>query len=512
MIDGRNLWDLIVQRAEQTPDRRMLVDQGGRSMTFGAFRERSERVAAGLAALGVGEGMVVSWQLPTWITSVVLVGALRRLGAVQNPILPIYRDREVGFIVQQAAPRLLIVPSEWGGFNFQQMAERLTEGTGTQVLVCDGELPTGEVSSLPVEPGDDSHGGDGPVRWIFYTSGTTSDPKGAQHTDAAIQAAAIGMEQGLRLASDDRSALIFPFTHIGGITWMYAGLRLGFVNVLDQAFNPATTIPVMRREDVTQAGAGTYFHQTYLAAQQDLPEGEKLFPSVRAFPGGGAPKPPALHHAIKQQLGGAGIVAGYGLTEAPILTMGHVDDDDEALANTEGRATPGVELKLVTIDDKVAGIDEEGEVRAKGPQVTRGYLDSSLDAVAFDEEGYFRTGDLGRLDADGNLTITGRIKDVIIRKGENISAKEIEDLLFTHDKVAEVAVVGLKDPESGERACACVVTAGDEDITFDELVTHLTDAGLNKRKLPEQLEIIEALPRNPSGKIVKFELVNRFQD
>ncbi|HEX9766698.1 MAG TPA: AMP-binding protein, partial [Nitriliruptorales bacterium] len=136
MIDGRNLWDLIVQRAEQTPDRRMLVDQGRRSMTFGAFRERSERVAAGLAALGVGEGMVVSWQLPTWITSVVLVGALRRLGAVQNPILPIYRDREVGFIVQQAAPRLLIVPSEWGGFNFQQMAERLTEGTGTQVLVC----------------------------------------------------------------------------------------------------------------------------------------------------------------------------------------------------------------------------------------------------------------------------------------------------------------------------------------------------------------------------------------
>ncbi|MDX1512036.1 MAG: AMP-binding protein, partial [Nitriliruptorales bacterium] len=345
MIDGRNLWDLIVLRAEETPDRQMLVDQDGASITFGDYHNRAEKVAAGLAALGVGEGTVVSWQLPTWIESVVLVGALRRLGAIQNPILPIYRDREVGFIVQQAKPRMLIVPSEWGGFDFQDMAERLTEGTDTQVLVCDGELPTGDSATLPPGPDEDAHGGDGPIRWIFYTSGTTSDPKGAQHTDAAIRAAAIGMERGLHLASDDRSALIFPFTHIGGITWMYAGLRLGFVNILDQAFNPATTIPVMRRENVTQAGAGTYFHQTYLAAQQELPEGETLFPNVRAFPGGGAPKPPALHYAIKEQLGGAGIVAGYGLTEAPILTMGHVDDDDEALANTEGRATPGVELK-----------------------------------------------------------------------------------------------------------------------------------------------------------------------
>ena len=178
-----------------------------------------------------------------------------------------------------------------------------------------------------------------------------------------------------------------------------------------------------------------------------------------------------------------------------------------------GPLTPveGAQLRLVTLDGKEAGIGEEGEIRAKGPQVTVGYLDPSLDAAAFDEDGWFRTGDLGRFDEAGNLTITGRLKDVIIRKGENISAKEVEDLLFTHPQVADVAVVGLADDERGERVCAVVVTApGEADITFEEMGRHLLDAGLITRKLPEQLEVVDALPRNPSGKIVKFELRDRF--
>ena len=159
-------------------------------------------------------------------------------------------------------------------------------------------------------------------------------------------------------------------------------------------------------------------------------------------------------------LGGPGILSGYGLTEAPILTMSTASDGDEALAETEGKAMPGVELKLVTIEGKVCGIGEEGEVRAKAPQLMLGYLDESLHADAFDEDGYFRTGDLGVLDAEGNLKITGRLKDIIIRNGENISAKEVEDLLYTHPKVADVAVIGLPDPKTGERACAIVAPEG----------------------------------------------------
>jgi cyclohexanecarboxylate-CoA ligase len=511
VIEARNIWDLIVRRADETPDREMAVDESGRRLTFGEYRDRCERAAAGLAAIGVGDGTVVSWVQPTTLEAMVLFGALRRLGAVQNPILPIYREREVGFIVRQAASALLIVPSTWRGFDYEAMARSVTEGTGTRVLVSDRSLPEGDPVTLPPPPDDAMTAeGDVPVRFIYYTSGTTAEPKGARHGDRSLRAASIGMSERLGLAEDDRFALVFPFTHIAGGVYIYAAVAYGLTFVLDEAFDPATTIDLLRRERITQGGAGTFFHQTYLKAQQALPAGEKLFPEVRTFPGGGAPKPPSLHHELKAAFG-VGVVSGYGMTEAPILTMNHHDAGDEVLATTEGPAVAGTRLRIVTVDGKEAGVGEEGEVRAKGPQVTLGYLDPALDADAFDDEGWFRTGDLGTLDADGNLTITGRLKDVIIRKGENISAKEVEDLLFTHPQVGDVAVVGLPDPESGERACAVVVTApGAEPITFDEMTRHLLAAGLITRKLPEQLELVDALPRNPSGKIVKFELQKRF--
>ena len=184
---------------------------------------------------------------------------------------------------------------------------------------------------------------------------------------------------------------------------------------------------------------------------------------MRVYPGGGAPKPPQLHYDIKAEMGGVGIVSGYGLTEAPIIAMGSVRDTDEQLANTEGKATGTTQLRTVTLEGKEAGIGEEGEIRAKAPQLMKGYLDRSLDAEAFDEDGWFKTGDLGRIDADGMVTITGRVKDIIIRNMENISAKEVEDLLFGHPEVADVAVIGLPDPKTGERVCAVVVPADPDD-------------------------------------------------
>ncbi len=512
MLQARNIWDLIVARADETPDREMAVDETGRRLTFGEYRERCERAAAGLAARGVGDGTVVSWIQPTTLEAMVLFGALRRLGAVQNPILPIYREREVGFIVRQAGSSLLVTPSTWRGFDYQAMAEAVTAGTGTRVLVSDRSLPDGDPATLPPAPDDDMNTPTGgvPVRFVYYTSGTTAEPKGARHGDRSLRAASVGMSERLGLADDDRFALVFPFTHVAGGVYIYAAVAYGLTFVLDEAFDPSTTIDLLRRENITQGGAGTFFHQTYLKLQQELPPGEKLFPHVRTFPGGGAPKPPSLHYALKDAFG-VGVVSGYGMTEAPILTMNRHDAPDDVLATTEGPAVAGTSLRIVTVDGKVAGVGEEGEVRAKGPQVTLGYLDPALDAAAFDDESWFRTGDLGTLDAEGNLTITGRLKDVIIRKGENISAKEVEDLLFTHPQVGDVAVIGLPDDASGERACAVVVTAPDaEPITFDEMTRHLLDAGLITRKLPEQLELVDALPRNPSGKIVKFELQKQF--
>jgi non-ribosomal peptide synthetase component E (peptide arylation enzyme) len=208
-----------------------------------------------------------------------------------------------------------------------------------------------------------------------------------------------------------------------------------------------------------------------------------------------------------------GITSGYGMTEAPIVSQTDIDAPDDSKRHAEGSPTEGVDMKMVDRDGNEVARGQEGEVVVKGRQVMRGYLDSSLDADVFTADGYLRTGDIGRFDEHGAVVITGRLKDVIIRKGENIPAKEVEDLLFTHPKVADVAVVGLRDPDSGERACAVVVTAaGEQPIGFDEMTRHLLDAGLITRKLPEQLELVDALPRNPSGKILKFELQKRFQD
>lgn len=508
MVDGPTLWELIDRRVDATPDALMAVDEDMRTLTFAEYAVEAERAAAGLANFGVGEGTVVSWQLPTWLESLVLVGALSRLGAVQNPMLPIYREREVGFITGQARSALLIVPSVWNGFDFEEMATSIakTSTSAMQVLVADKALPQGDISTLapvaPVDPDDE------PVRWLFYTSGTTADPKGARHSDRSIAAVARGMGNRLALNQHDRSALVFPFTHIGGITWLFAGLQFGSSNILMESFHPERTPEVLSRENVTLAGSGTPFHMAFLAYQRA--HGTPVFPEVRAFPGGGAPKPPQLVREMLEVFG-APVLSGYGLTEAPILTMAATTDTPEELAVSEGKAMPGVELRIVGLDGNVVTDGGEGELRAKAPQMMKGYLDPSLDAEAFDDDGFFRTGDLARLDDRGNVIITGRLKDVIIRKGENVSAKEVEDLLFTHPDVADVAVIGVPDPERGEMVCAVVqANPGAGPVTLDSVCSFLRDAGLMVQKLPERLELVERIPRNPAGKILKHELRKQY--
>jgi acyl-CoA synthetase (AMP-forming)/AMP-acid ligase II len=439
----------------------------------------------------------------------VLVAALARLGAVQNPVLPMLREREVGFLTRQSGARLLLVPGVFRGFDHAAMARALAaESPGLDVLVVDAALPAGDPASLP-EPPRAASPDTAPVRWVFYSSGTTADPKGARHTDFSVGAPGRAMCEVLELGPDDRNALVFPLTHIGGINWLYAGLIAGFAQIVVEVFDPEATPRVLAAHGVTCAGAGTVFHQAYLAAQRATRE--PLFPRIRSFPGGGAPKPPQLHYEIKRELGGAGIVSGYGLTEHPIAVMGTVQDPDEKLALTEGRATPGTRIRIVRADGGEAEPGEEGEIRLRGPHLCRGFVDPALDAEAFDREGWLRTGDLGVLDVDGHLAITGRLKDVIIRKGENLSAKEIEDHLYAHPLVREVAVVGLPDADSGERACAVVVPA-DPDAALDlaELARFLGERGLARQKIPEQLERIAALPRNASGKVLKRELRARF--
>ncbi len=506
-IGAPSLWELIERRAEATPDGRLARDDAGREMTFGAYRRACLVAAAGLhAEFGVTEGTSVSWELPTWIESLVLVGALARLGARQNPLIPIYRGREVGFITGQSHASLLIVPTVYRGFDFAAMAGEIAAGRDDlEVLVVDRALPEGDPDTLPDVAPPPPRAEDAPVRWLFYTSGTTADPKGAQHTDLTVMASALAMSECLDIRADDVSALVFPFTHIGGIGWLMASLITGCTLLVTEAFDPVGTPAFLAANGVTLAGSGTPFHLAYLAAQR-AGGGASIFPKVRSYPGGGAPKPPQLHHDLKREIGGIGIVSGYGLTEAPIVVMARTTDPDQKLADTEGPATPGVTIKVVALDGTVAPPGVEGEIRLKGPQVVRGYLDPSLDADAFDEEGFFRSGDLGVVDAEGFVTITGRLKDVIIRHGENISAKEVEDLLYHHPAVADVAVIGLPDPKTGERACAVVAVKEGQAFDLDEMVSFLNGRGLRLQAIPEQLELVDVVPRNPAGKILKHKL------
>ncbi len=510
-VGAPSLWELIERRAAASPDAVLAHEDTGRELTFLQYRDACLRAAAGLHAVhGVGPGTAVSWELPTWNESLVLVGALARLGAQQNPLIPIYRRREVGFITAQSQASLLVVPTVYRGFDFEAMARAIAaERSDLSVLVVDRDLPDGDPSGVPMPETPPPRAADAPTRWLFYTSGTTADPKGAPHSDLTVMASALAMAECLDIGPDDVSALVFPFTHIGGIGWLMAALFTGCTLLITEAFDPKATPAFLAANGVTLAGSGTPFHLAYLAAQRAAPDAT-LFPHIRSYPGGGAPKPPQLHHDLKAEIGGVGIVSGYGLTEAPIVVMATTHDPDDKLANTEGRPTPGVDLVVVGLDGVRVGPGEEGEIRLKGPQVIRGYLDPSLDAEAFDEDGYFRSGDLGVVDADGYVTITGRLKDVIIRHGENISAKEVEDLLYGHPAVADVAVIGLPDPNTGERACAVVAVKEGQAFSLEEMATFLRGQGLRVQSIPEQLELVDTVPRNPAGKILKHTLRERF--
>lgn len=514
VYEGGNLWALLEARVAATPDLEMLVDERGARLTYGQFKAEAEAVAAGIAALGVGAGDVVSWILPSWLDAVVLSAALSRIEVVQNPIIPIYREREVAFCTAQTGARLLIVPGVWRGFDYGAMADTVAAGNDRlDVLITPrGGLPKADPATLPPVTPSPASPDDLPVRWLMYTSGTTSDPKGARHTDHAL--AIVGLAMGARLDARhrDRSGIAFPYTHVAGPTWMFSSLQYGSVLLFAEAFDAHETTAYFSREGVTHAGSGTPFHLAYLAAQQAQPD-VKLFPRLKNCPGGGSPKPPQIHADVQRILGGRGVLAGWGLTEVPILTMATAKNPDEKLAATEGFSMPGVELIAVKIDGTIAAPGEEGELRAKAPQMMKGYVDSSLDAAAFDEQGYFRTGDLGVIDGEGFVTITGRLKDVIIRNGENISAKEVEDLLYTHPSVQDVAVIGLPDARTGERACAVVaVKAGAGPFTFLVMQQFLRDAGIRVQAIPEQLELVDAIPRNPSGKITKNVLRDRYRD
>ncbi|MEW2046929.1 AMP-binding protein [Streptomyces sp. NPDC005476] len=488
---SRTLWDLLARRADLTPGRRVLL-QDDRALTFGELRENAERVAAGLYDMGVRPGTVVAWQLPTRLETAVLSFALARLGAVQSPVIPFYRDREVGFALRESKAEFFAVPGVWRGFDHTAMARRLG---AKGVFEAYDDLPEGDPAVLPPPPAEGTS-----VRWIYWTSGTTSDPKGVLHTDRSLIAGGSCLAHALRLTAADVGSMAFPYAHIAGPDYTVMLLLYGFPAVMFEHFALPDALEDYRRHGVTVAGGSTAFYSMFLAEQRKRP-GVPLIPSLRLLAGGGAPKPPEVYHAVVREMG-VQLTHGYGMTEVPMITMGAPDDTAENLATTEGRPPDGMRIRVV-----------EGEVRLRGEAVCQGYLDPAQTAEAFDAEGFLRTGDLGHLTGSGHLVLTGRLKDVIIRKGENVSAKEIEDLLAAHPDVGDVAVIGLPDPERGELVCAVVERppGSGQPLTLEAMTSYLRGGGLSVHKLPERLEVVDALPRNETlRKVLKYRLRERF--
>ena len=505
-------WELVETAAHEHPGRVVLVDDFGRSLTSAELRDAASRTAAAFSERGVTAGTVVTWQLPTTLETMVVMVALARLGAVQNPVLPIWRESEVRFVTNQLDTEFIVVPGTWRGFDHTSLAQTLAGERPMTVLTIDHEAPTadglrlpvGDTTALPAPPSSGTQ-----ARWVYYSSGTTAAPKGIRHCDQSVIAGSAGVVGMVGATSRDVNPIPFPVSHIGGAAMLASSLLTGMRLVLFDAFDPATTPAAIAAHRPTLLGTATPFFVAFMAAQQ-AHGAEPLFPDLRAVVAGGAPITAELGRQVRQMFSVSGIANAWGLTEFPVATSPEPAGDADVLDHTVGRPVPGVSVRVVDDNEQEVSPGHEGELRLKGPQCFLGYIDATLDADAFDADGWFRSGDRGRLDTDGNVVVTGRIKDAIIRNAENISALEVEEVLITHPGVADVAVIGVPDPRTGERVCAVVVPRPGTELDLSSLAEHCGAKGLSRHKSPERLEVVEALPRNLTGKVLKAELRSRF--
>lgn len=499
--------ELVRRRAELTPDSPLLFDEHGETVSCAEFDRRCSAVARALAAEDIGPGTRAAWQLPTRISTVLVLAALRRLGAVQAPIIPIYREREVGAALAAVDAEVLLVAGTWKGVDLRAIGEAAAAGRATRLVEIGHRAPeTGGDGPDPVPADPDE------VAWVYFTSGSTGTPKGARHSDRSLLTPAfafaglgeLGREPG------EVGAMGFPIAHVGGVEYLVAALAGGFPLLVLEAFVPAEAVELFRRHGVTTTGGAPPFYTALVAVARARAGEQRLIPTLRTLKGGGAPCPPHLAGEVAEVLG-AVLAHDYGMTEVPMVAVASPSDPAGVLAATDGRPVPGNRLRLVDADGRERGPGEVGEVQVTGPGVCHGYTDPADTAAAFTADGWFRTGDLGVLHPTGHVEIVGRVKDLIIRKGENIAPQEIETLLARHPAVAEVAVVGLPDPERGERVCAVlVVRPGAQAPDLDAVAGWLLDAGLMRQKVPEQLEVVDALPRTGLAKVAKAELRRRF--
>jgi cyclohexanecarboxylate-CoA ligase len=512
---GRILTDYLDDAVRHDPGKTAIIDARG-SCTYGELRALSIRCAFGLLALGLKPGDVMSVQLPNWKEFTILHLAATRIGVVTNPLVPMFRDRELHFMIGVAESRLLVVPEAFRGYDHAAAALRLKEQLPMleEVIVVGEDVPGGTrswrsfiqrrwekertVALDALRPDANA------VTELIYTSGTTADPKAVLHTHNTLIASQVPVINTLRLTSESVLHIASTFGHQTG---MLSGVRLpihlGATVVYQHVWSTKGLLDLIERHRITISSGSPTFLQDVLSSP-DLPQRD--LSSLRIFRCGGAPIPRVLIGEARRLLPGVSVHSAWGQTENAIVTLTRPGDPEDKIAGTDGHPLEGMEVRVMDGENRPVQPGCEGRLQCRGAFLFVGYAKRpDLTREAF-VDGWFDTGDLAVMDAEGFIQITGRTKDIIIRGGENIPVAYIENVLYEDPRIKDVAVVAVPDLRLGERACAFISLRADAAYSFADMQGYLQQKGVAKQYWPEELRIVDGMPRTPSGKIRKHEL------
>ncbi len=519
-VDGP-ITQRLAALAAATPDRELVVDPVFGRTSYGEAVALVDRLALGLKAQGLGPGDIVILQLPNWAPFLWLHLALTRIGAVTATIPIVYREREMTSLLALTEAKALVVPGVFHGFDYAALADRLRqEAPGLErVFVVDPQGEAARSGQIAYDAlfeergaGQDLDGlapGPDDMTALGFTSGTSGDLKGVIFSTRVLAATNRGLAERYGLNEQDRIFGCSPLGHAVGFTHaLRMTLTIGGTLVLQQRWEPDQALRLIRDERCSFMACATPFLMDLV--YHPALDAHGSLESLRLFLCGGASIPRQLMRDAQAALPKTFVTPLWGMTECGGVTTCPFDAPAEKRFASDGMPCDNMELKVVGADGETLPPGEDGELMARGEMLTLGYYrQPALTRAHYRDDGFFRTGDQARMDAEGYIKITGRIKDLIIRGGVNISPAEIESVLFAHPRVANAAVVGMPDDRLGERICAYVVLAEGDSLEVAEVQAWMAEAGLAKQKWPEHIELVDALPMTPSGKVQKFRLRER---
>ncbi|PVZ78051.1 cyclohexanecarboxylate-CoA ligase [Serratia sp. S1B] len=517
---NKTILQSLNEAVHQYPDKIALVsykteNQSKKIFTYRDILHTVNKMALGLKRLGVQKKDIVSCQLPNWWEFSLLYIACRRIGAVLNPLMPIFRERELSFMLKHTESKVFIVPKIFRKFDHEQLAYQLQKNVKSLehvvVIGGDGENSFDTVllnHGLDQDPqilntlNDVTITADD-IAQLIFTSGTTGEPKGVMHTANTLFSNIVPYAERLHLSKDDVILMASPMAHQTGFMYgIIMPVLLKETVVLQDVWDVKKAIDLIHEHQITFTMASTPFLDDLSNA---VLETHQSIDSLKIFLCAGATIPSSLVQKARQNLG-VKVISAWGMTECGAVTMTRPEDDDERSFNTDGLPLPGVELKIVDENGYTVPAYQSGSLMLRSCSNFGGYLKRSY-LNETDAEGWFDTGDIAYQDEQGYIRICGRMKDVIIRGGENIPVLEIESLLYKHPDIAMVALVPYPDERLGERACAVVkLKEESHHLDLQEIVTFLKGHNLAIQYVPERLEILNEIPMTPSGKIQKFKL------